>query len=164
MKKSKKRRKGFDGIPGMKNMRCPYCGRHVLLRSADGIYKENMQNARLYVCSAYPECDSYVRVHPGTAIPVGSLANGKLRALRRAAHRHFDKLHECGLMSKSDAYNWLAHTLQSPQSQAHIGYLSEYCCNLVISECGKYLDTWSHKIENSSHMAQAGGGAAYAAQ
>ena len=54
-------------------MRCPYCGSPVVLRSADGIYRENSQGAMLYVCSRYPECDAYVKVHPGTNIPMGSL-------------------------------------------------------------------------------------------
>jgi ssDNA-binding Zn-finger/Zn-ribbon topoisomerase 1 len=54
----KNKRKAIRGTnPG----RCPYCGSHVILRSADGIYKDNSGNAMLYVCSRYPTCDAYVR-------------------------------------------------------------------------------------------------------
>jgi hypothetical protein len=149
MKKSKPRkRKGFD-IPGMKNMRCPYCSSSVHLRKADGIYKNNGSDTQLYVCSKYPECDSYVRVHPGTTVPVGSLANAKLRTLRVTAHKHFDKLHEPGIMTKKEAYSWLAFMLQSPMSQAHIGYQSEYFCNRIIEESDKLIGNWKWKFNKN---------------
>ena len=67
----KKKRKGFN----RSSMRCPYCGSPVIYRSADGIYRDNSRGTMLYVCSHYPECDAYVRVHTGTNIPVGSMAN-----------------------------------------------------------------------------------------
>ena len=56
--KQKNKRKGIDpNAP-----RCPYCGSHTILRSADGIYRENSRNEMLYVCKNYPACDAYVRV------------------------------------------------------------------------------------------------------
>ena len=119
--------------------RCPYCGSHSVLRSADGIYRNNDKNAMLYVCSKYPVCDSYVRVHPGTKIPMGTMANRELRALRNEAQRNFDQLHKRGLMSKEDAYQWLASVLAAPLGQAHIGYLGEYYCKQVIKESKKVL-------------------------
>ena len=135
MNKQKKKRKGLktDG------MRCPYCGGTVQYRSADGIYQENSRGTMLYVCSHYPECDAYVRVHAGTKIPVGSMANHELRALRRSAHHYFDQLYQSGCMSKQDAYLWLADLIAAPLSQAHIGYLGEYYCKLVIEESKKLL-------------------------
>lgn len=134
-----KKRKGVAAFPS-RPIRCPYCGSPVLLRSADGIYQSNNRNTKLYVCASYPRCDAYVRVHSGTNIPVGSMANGNLRFLRRKAHQNFDKLYMTGLMSKQDAYNWLAGILQAPRSQAHIGYLGEYYCQLVIDESRKLLE------------------------
>ena len=125
--------------------RCPYCGSHSVLRSADGIYRCNDKNTMLYVCSRYPACDSYVRVHPGTKIPVGTMANRELRALRNEAHRNFDRLHKQGLMSKEDAYCWLASILAAPLGQAHIGYLGEYYCKQVIEESKKVLDLQKNK-------------------
>lgn len=98
----KKKRKGFE----RSRMRCPYCGSSVVYRSADEIYRDNSKGTMLYVCSRYPECDSYVRVHAGTNIPVGSMANHELRTLRRTAHRYFDQLYESGYMSKQDAYQF----------------------------------------------------------
>lgn len=115
-------------------MRCPYCGAPMILRSADGIYKDNSRHNTLYVCRNYPECDTYVRTRPGTAQPLGTPANRELRALRIQAHRCFDAIHQNGYMVKRDAYIWLANLLQVPQSQAHIGYLGEYSCRKVIEE------------------------------
>ena len=120
-------------------MRCPYCGSPVIFRSADGIYKDNKDGTMLYVCSHYPECDAYVRVRPGTRIPMGTMADGNLRSLRIATHRQFDKLHKLGFMTREEAYMWLAHISDAPLSQAQIGYLREYYCNLVMQESAKLL-------------------------
>ena len=122
-----------------KPMRCPYCGAPVVYRSADGIYHENKAGTMLYVWSRYPECDAYVRAQPGTSLPLGTLANGELRALRRQAHRQFDQLYKTGRMTKEEAYHWLADFLQAPQSQAHIGYLGEYTCKQVIQAAKELL-------------------------
>lgn len=136
MNKNKKKRKGFNA----NSMRCPYCGSTVTFRSADGIYRDNSKGTMLYVCTNYPECDAYVRVHAGTNIPVGSLANHELRTLRRTAHHYFDQLYLSGYMSKQDAYQWLADMIAAPLSEAHIGHLGEYYCKRVIEESRKILD------------------------
>ncbi len=136
--------------------RCPYCGSPGILCSADGIYKDNSQNAWLYVCKHYPTCDSYVRVHPGTKIPVGTMANRELRALRNEAHHYIDQLHKRGLMEKEDAYHWLASVLAAPLGQAHIGNLGEYYCRQVIEESKKVLISRSFRdsavFKKSSHL------------
>lgn len=131
----KKKRKGVHSNAP----RCPYCGSHTILRSADGIYQDNSKGAMLYVCKNYPACDSYVRAHPGTNIPMGVPANWKLRKLRNEAHHYFNQLYERGYMSKQDAYCWLADILCVPFSEAHIGYLGEYYCQKVIDESKKVL-------------------------
>jgi hypothetical protein len=66
-------------------------------------------------------------------------------------------------MSKDDAYSWLAYTLHRPRSQAHIGYLSEYSCALIIDESKKFMDAHSWKL-NKHRPAPASGGDTYAAQ
>lgn len=137
------------------SMRCPYCRSPVVFRSADGIYRENKNHTILYVCSRYPECDAYVRVHAGTRIPVGSMADHKLRALRRSAHRSFDQLHESGLMSKEDAYRWLADMICVPLAHAHIGHLNEYYCKQVIEKSSELL---KRRTAIANHAAEARGG------
>lgn len=125
--------------------RCPYCGGHSILRSADGIYKREGTDTMLYVCKNYPACDSYVRVHKGTKIPVGMMANGKLRSLRRETHHYFDQLYTKGLMTKQEAYLWLAAVLAVPLEHAHIGLLGEYYCKTVMDESKKILEAWERK-------------------
>lgn len=137
MKRQKsKKRKGFQAG----SLRCPYCGSLAVLRSADGIYHDNSKGVMLYVCRKYPECDAYVRVHAGTNIPMGSLANQELRTLRRTAHYYFDQLYQTGFMTKQDAYQWLADLVSAPLSEAHIGHLGEYYCKQVIEESRKLLE------------------------
>ena len=131
MKKNKRKR--------VNQMRCPYCGATAVLRTADGIYYDNSRNVMLYVCSNYPQCDAYVRVHPGTNKPVGTMAIHALRVLRNEAHRYFDMLHKGGIMTKPEAYYWLANLISAPLSEAHIGYLGEYYCTQVIEESKKLL-------------------------
>lgn len=120
-------------------VRCPYCGSRAVLRSADGIYRDNTQGDMLYVCKNYPECDSYVKVQRGSNLPLGSLANKKLREMRKEAHYHFNKLYESGLITKESAYDWLAGLLGVPLTHAHIGQLGEYDCKYVVEESQKYM-------------------------
>ena len=141
-------------------MRCPYCGSPVVFRSADGIYRDNSRGMMLYVCSHYPQCDAYVRVHAGTKIPVGSLANHELRTLRRTAHRYFDQLHQSGYMSKQDAYQWLADLICAPLSEAHIGYLGEYYCRQVIEESRMLLKRYQARDDKKQFGMVRGGAAA----
>lgn len=44
------------------------------------------------------------------------------------------------MMSKQDAYQWLADLISAPLSEAHIGYLGEYYCSQVIKESQKLLE------------------------
>lgn len=63
------------------------------------------------------------------------------------------------MMSKQDAYLWLANLLQVPLSKAHIGFLGEYYCNEVITESKKLLD-WYHQRQLSGFRPCKGGAAA----
>ena len=164
MNTTTKRKGRQKHTPSTQKLRCQYCGAAAHLRSAEGIYKHGGSDVLLYVCSNYPKCDSYVRVHSGTTTPVGSLANTELRALRTTAHQHFGELYKSGLMTKSEAYDWLSFTLNLPLSLTHIGYFSEYYCNQVIKAADKYLSTWKHKIKKPFYAATADGGVQYAAQ
>ena len=133
--KHKKKRKGVTNYAP----RCPYCGSTTVYRSATGIYTDNPDDVMLYVCKNYPACDAYIRTQKGTAIPLGQMANGKLRALRTDTHRLFNQLYQKGYMPKQTAYGWLSSVLGVPQEKAHIGQLSELQCELVIRETKKQL-------------------------
>ena len=51
-----------------KPIRCPYCGSTAILKDASYVYGSKSKGGKVYVCSRYPECNSYVGVHPGTNI------------------------------------------------------------------------------------------------
>lgn len=148
----KHKKKGIDPT----RLRCQYCGGSVVLRSADGIYRKNPNHTMLYVCSNYPRCDAYVRTHSGTSIPVGTLANPRLRKLRHQAHYYFNQLYYSGLMSKQEAYLWLTELLQIPPSEAHIGLLGEYYCNEVIKESKKLLAQRKQNHSADAHYSEGG--------
>ena len=139
--KNKKKRKGVVNYAP----RCPYCGSTTVYRSATGIYKDNPNDVMLYVCTNYPNCDAYVQTQKGTAIPLGEMANGELRALRNQAHRYFNKLYLQKYMSKQDAYRWLSSILGVPLEKAHIGLLGKLGCILVIEESQKQLSWYQER-------------------
>ena len=141
----KKKQKSFNPS----TIRCCYCGASVTLRSAEGIIPKFKPGTMLYVCRNYPACDSYVKVHPGTKLPMGSLANRELRTLRRKAHYQFDQLYKTGFMSREDAYEWLAAVLGLPMGMAHIGQLGPYYCQQVIDESKKLLQAQKGKMKRS---------------
>lgn len=143
MKKNKDKKKGMN----YSTMKCPYCGATVHYRSADGIYKDNARNVMLYVCSNYPVCDAYVRVHEGTKTPVGTLANAKLRAFRTEEHHYLSKIERKGIMTKEEIYQWIAYKVAALLSQAHIGYMGEYYCGIVIDDSKKLLKSKKDNVQ-----------------
>ncbi|MDD2980956.1 MAG: zinc-finger-containing protein [Hespellia sp.] len=122
-----------------KIIRCPYCGRPAVLRSASDVYKDTKRIGYVYTCSNYPACDAYVGTHPGTKIPLGTLANAELRKKRIQAHQTFDLLWKYQIFSRDDAYRWLAEKMGLPLQEAHIGHFSEFYCDQVVSVCKQVL-------------------------
>lgn len=120
-------------------MLCPYCGAVVLLKNASYVYhsKDSDKWGKVWVCSNFPKCDAYVGCHQGTEIPLGRLANEKLRTLKSEAHRQFDPIWKSGLMSRKEAYKWLATMLNIPTEDCHIGMFDVKMCQKVIALCRK---------------------------
>jgi len=67
---------------------CPYCGSPSRLAEGRVIGRRDP----IWLCGAYPACDSYVGCHPGSTRPLGSLANPQLREMRVTVHRRIDSL------------------------------------------------------------------------
>ena len=51
------------------------CGAVAIIRPASEIYDDPRRKDELYVCKNYPACKSYVGMHAGTRIPLGSIAS-----------------------------------------------------------------------------------------
>ena len=122
-----------------RQLRCPHCGAVAIIRPASEIYHDPQRTDELYVCRNYPECKSYVGMHRGTRIPLGTLANGDLRNLRIKAHRIFDQLWQRGIMSRHTAYQWMADLFGLTPDDAHIGKFGEYRCQQLIEKCNRIL-------------------------
>ena len=120
-----------------KQIRCPYCGSIAILRDASYVYGNKAKDGKLYVCSHFPQCNSYVGVHPGTTNAKGKLANKELRQKRIQAHRVFDQIWLNHIFTKSEAYRWIADKFCLTAKEAHIGEFSTYMCDQLILESMK---------------------------
>lgn len=121
------------------NFLCPYCGGEMILKDATFIYhsKKSKNYGQVWVCENYPKCDSYVGCHKGTSIPKGRPANPRLRTLKKEAHKQFDPIWKSGLMSRKEAYKWLANMLDISLDECHIGMFDIKMCQKVIHLCRK---------------------------
>lgn len=120
--------------------KCPYCGADVLIKDASFVYQHTAkakQWGKIWVCSNYPKCDAYVGCHKGTEIPLGRLANARLRTLKKEAHKQFDPIWKSGFMSRKRAYEWLSDMLDMDIEDCHIGMFDIKQCQEVIHICGR---------------------------
>lgn len=58
-----------------------------------------------------------------------------LAAARMRAHAAFDPSWQSGLMTRSQAYNWLSQKLGIPKSECHMLLFDIAMCNLVVETC-----------------------------
>lgn len=122
------------------NVKCQYCGAKAVLR--DGKYVHGdlaFPGEKLWVCSHYPKCDSYVTAYDGTNRPPGILANAALRRKRQQTHNILCKLWKERIMTKREAYQWLRFKFGLSEAQAHIDRFLEYSCDEVIRSCQEVL-------------------------
>ena len=95
-------------------MKCPYCGKDVHLVTGKEIYphRNDLHMKNFWLCEP---CNAYTGTHEknpkrgfnGTE-PLGTLANAKLRKLRKDIHAVFDLIWQEKHFSRTDAYSWLA--------------------------------------------------------
>ena len=115
---------------------CPFCGKRAVLQPDSFVYGKSY-GGNSWVCSRFPNCDAYVGCHPGTAIPLGTLANKELRLWRNAAHRAFDPIWQKAGVTRKAAYQHLANALHIDVNKCHIGMFNREMCEKVI-EVSKY--------------------------
>lgn len=123
----------------MRRVVCPYCGANAVLREDKYVHGDRAKGEWLYVCANYPECDAYVSTHKGTKLPRGSLAKGDLRNKRIKTHQVFDLIWKKNLMSKKEAYRWMEYFMGIPPAEGHIGFFSEYRCDLLMEKARELL-------------------------
>lgn len=118
----------------MKSPICPYCQSFSEKVSGARIYphRPDLFSKTFYLCE---KCDAYVGCHPGTTNPLGRLADGKLRAAKKAAHAAFDPIWKSGQKKRGSAYAWLADQLGIEKNDCHIGMMDVEMCSRVVSVC-----------------------------
>ncbi len=132
---TKKKRKNRRKPP-----RCPYCGAPMSLRPSSEIYPDHNSDRMLLVCNRYPQCNTYVGTNPVTQEPLGIPADGDLRNLRIRTHNVFDQIWQNGIMSRDQAYRWMADSFCLKLKDAHIAQCSEYQCRELIRKCESVLE------------------------
>jgi hypothetical protein len=113
---------------------CHYCGAECRIMHHDAIYGAAYGDwPWLLKCLG---CDAAVGLHPGTAIPLGSLASASLRKARSHAKMAFRKM--LIVFDKPTAYQWLASNMGLAREACHFGSFNEEECRLAERLCKSY--------------------------
>lgn len=123
----------------METVICPNCGGKGILEDSAKVY-HGRSYGMMYICENYPQCDSYVGVHKGTPRPLGVMANGELRTLKKQCHERFDEFWKSGAMSRQKAYRKLQRLMNLPPQKAHIGMFS-------VEQCRQLLEKLDSNVE-----------------
>ncbi len=107
---------------------CHYCQSPVSIAKNSAIYgREYGEWPWVYVCES-SLCRAYIGMHPFTAIPLGTLANQELRNARKECKPAFNHIWQSGLMTRTEAYQWLAKQLSIPAGECHFGWFDVDLC------------------------------------
>ncbi len=106
-----------------------YCGSPTRLR--------NSRYGKFYSCVRWPECDGTVGCHPGTEIPLGTVADKATKAARIKAHDAFDALwtpmDRQRRRYRTAAYRWLGEQLRI--EYPHVGEMDRETALRVVELC-----------------------------
>lgn len=110
---------------------CPHCGAECVFSNNSAVYgREYGEWPWIVLCNG---CRAYVGLHPFTGIPLGMLADASTRGARKRAKAAFNPLWQCGGMTRSQAYAWLANALgMDDVEQCHIGWFDVQQCDMVV--------------------------------
>lgn len=103
---------------------CPYCGGPVRLVENSEIYRGRSYGDWPYAYRCGP-CDARVGLHPGTDLPLGTLANAELRSLRVEAKAQWQRVVQGRGWGRSQGYKWLAEEMGIPAAECHFGHFDE---------------------------------------
>lgn len=88
-----------------------------------------------YLCR---NCFASVGLHPGTDLPLGTLADKPLREARKTCKAPFEQIWR-DYMTRKQAYAWLADQLGIPGEQCHFGLFDIALCHQARKACEQYL-------------------------
>lgn len=116
-------------------MICPYCNKKAEFLSSREFYGQDY-GTNLYVCRP---CNARVGTHGKGKTPLGTMANHRLRILRRICHRKFDPMwkYKRNRWARTNAYQWLQKVMNLSPQDAHIGMFDEEQCRKLIKILNK---------------------------
>jgi hypothetical protein len=123
-------------MTGYRLVLCPYCFRQAEMVLGKILYPDHARLAEKLFWKC-PTCDAHVGCHPGSTVPMGTLANKALRALRSKLHSRLDPLWRDGRMTRDAAYAWMATLLSLTQDECHIGLFTDDQCKIVLEALDK---------------------------
>ncbi|OQX08426.1 MAG: hypothetical protein BWK73_25495 [Thiothrix lacustris] len=121
-----------DQLPVPKTCNC--CGStSVSARKNSVVYRGKEYGAYpwIYLCE---DCRAYVGIHRDTDIPLGTLADSRMRAARKRVKPPFEQLFDsdAAKLSRAQAYAVLAEEMGIPASQCHFGMFTVDQCNQAL--------------------------------
>lgn len=102
-----------------------------------------------YACK---NCGASVGCHENTNNPLGKMATCKTRQLRAKAHLEFDRLWKEHLMSRDNAYLWLANKLNIEIENCHISWLNKNQLLKTIDICKNNFYKLKRKKEKQDKL------------
>lgn len=107
---------------------CPECGSLLELKES------KLYSKPVWCCTGYPKCRVKHSAH-SDGRPMGVAGTRSESKARIRAHKEFDALWGDGIMSRGEAYEWLALSMGLRKADCHLARFSEQECDLVISLC-----------------------------
>lgn len=127
---------------------CPYCGKATEYIDSKEFYGKSY--GMVYACIP---CQAWVRVHKGTDIALGRLANEELREWKKQTHALFDplwkKLLSHGISiakARKACYSWLSNRLSIPFEYTHVGMFD-------VDQCRNACEAIKALLENEGLQA-----------
>ncbi|MDP4546524.1 zinc-finger-containing protein [Marinobacter sp. MDS2] len=119
---------------------CRYCGPEVpvLIEHHSVVYGGRSYGDWPYVYRCL-HCRAYVGLHPHTDLPLGTLADEELRKARKQNKAIFNRLMAQAVLSRSEAYQWLAEAMSIPVGECHWGWFEIEQCELAGQLCEQRL-------------------------
>lgn len=119
---------------------CPCCrGTRVELVNNAAIYNGVSHGdwPYAYLCR---DCYAYVGLHPGTDLPLGTLADKPTRNARNTCKKPFERIWRSGLLERKTAYAWLAREMGLTAEQCHFGLFNIAMCAQARAICEAFLE------------------------
>lgn len=109
---------------------CRYCNGAVRLVRNSEIYNGRSYGdwPFAYLCTG---CRAYVGLHPDTDVPLGTLADDRLRAARNRSKALFHGYMKSAAMGGAAAYRWLAEQMNIAVGVCHFGWFEAEACAQV---------------------------------